>query len=358
MKVAIITGFFDETFYYREHAYADYLKNNETDHIIFTSNCNLPQKKNKSKISDSGKYNVLRFGPLFKYKDIVIINYLKELIRFSPDIVHVFDAQQLVSILAIYWASESKIPIIYDHELQKIPESFLGKLRFYLLTYPFIRYSLKKSSLIRIVTPAALNLLNRIYKVDVEKINMEHLGYSSNFKLDSNLPFIIENSSYYIMTSGYFDTSKNLESIIAGFLLSCRNNYKLKLLIIGPIENVKLKRIIEKENRILHYENYLNFEQLNYLYSKINIHIWPKSTSSIFEALKFNKHIILNLGEDTSHLKSKQISLISNFNLFSISEKINDLLSKPIVSDNLDFSYERILDRLYDNYIRLTNKNN
>jgi glycosyltransferase involved in cell wall biosynthesis len=353
LKVVFITGFFDEDFYYREHAYAEYLDSRKVDYLIFTSKSNLPQKNKSQKIIDSGKFKLLRFPSIVKFKDLVLLNYLKNLKSFSPDIIHVFDAQQAVGILAIMWAKKNGVPVVYDHELQRVPISFFGKLRYYLVSFNLIKFCINHSDIIRLVTPASLNLLYKISKVDLNKIKLEHLGYSDNFIQNPQIPFVLEENVSYIMTSGFFDCTKNIESIVSGFLLFWRRNKQIRLLIIGPIENQKVIRLINNNNSIVHYNQFLNIEQLNYLYSKIKIHIWPKSTASIFEALKFDNYVILKLNDDTSHLISNQIKLLDVFNLFTISKKIEKVIYEPLISDNLKFSYKQILERLYETYENL-----
>ncbi len=352
MKIAYITGFFDEKFYYREHAYAEYFCSKKNEYLILTSFLNLPQKKEGRPV-DSGKYKVLRFPFLIRFKDFVILNYFRELDKYSPDLIHVFDAQQGVGLLAIMWAQKRNIPIVYDHELQRIPSSFFGRIRFYLISYPLIKYFLKKADLIRVVTPASIALINRIHNCPQNKISLGYLGYSDNFEQNAQLPFLFDDQFEYIMTSGFFDRSKNIESIVSGFLLHWRNNRNSRLLIIGTIENEKVVKLIESNDSIFHYKKFLSVEQLNYLYSKVRIHIWPKSTSSIFEALKFNDFVILKHGDDTSHLVSDQIVFISDFNMFNVSKKICDLIYKPLKSDNLKFSYNMILSRLKSSYEQL-----
>ncbi len=353
MKVALITGFFDENFYYREHAYADYFKSIDLKYLIIASRFSLPQKKVKRIPIDTGKYFISRIPSIFKIKDFVILNYIKELEKFAPDIIHIFDGQQGVAIPAVIWAKKRKIPVVYDHELQRIPSSSFGKLRYYFFTRPIIKFLVLNSDLTRIVTPAALDLLKSISEFDYSKISLGHLGYSDNFSVDSNLPFVFESKIQYLMTSGFFDKSKKIESVVAGFLFFWRKNKNANLLIIGPIESPKVLSVINKFNSILHHDQLLNLSQLNYLYSKIRIHIWPKSTASIFEALKFDNYIILNKSDDTSHLNSKQIKFVNGFNMFTISLKFQELMDLPLERDNLQFSYSHILSKLLISYKKL-----
>lgn len=350
MKIVLLTGFFDENFVYREHAYANYFNKNNIDYLILTSTLALTQKSRVELPCDSGKYKVVRIQPFFSLKDIIFFKTWNTLNSYNPDIVHLFDAQQGIALFGILFALIKKKKIIYDHELQKFPSGILARIRFILLTYPILLFITIYSNKIRCVTPSGASLLKKINPFCRKKISLEPLGYEMKKIANIDLPFSIPDCENLISMTGYFDTKKNLKPILAAFLRSSYKHSNAFLIVIGPILDKKTVEFIKKYKKIIYYENLLKQDQLEFLLSKSKINIWPKSTSTIFEALKYDNYVILPKNAQTNHLDSLQIKLLDNFTFISIKNQFNFCYQNLKVSDNSKFDYDNILKKLLIQY--------
>jgi hypothetical protein len=356
MKVLLLTGFFDENFVYREHAYAQYFEKNNIEYTILTSTLPLSQKKQKNKPQDSGKYNIVRKKPFFSFRDIVFFNVSKQLKKINPDIIHLFDAQQGIALFGILFSIFFNKIVVYDHELQGIPSGKLARIRFYLLTYPILQFVTSKADKIRCVTPGGLQLLKRVNPKCESKITLEPLGYNLKEEIKVELPFVIPATQNLISMTGYFDIKKNIKPILAAFVRSNSLSHNAYFVIIGPIFDSKVLKFIKKHNRIIHYDQLLNQEELELLLKSSKINIWPKSTSTIFEALKFDNYVILPFNDQTSHLNSLQIKLIINFSYINIKSILNNCFISDKEHDNEKFNYKFILEKMVINYKELYEK--
>ena len=356
MRVVIITGFFDEQFIYREHAYANYFNKSLINYTILTSTLPLSQKKSARTI-DSNKYNIVRIKPFFSLKDIVFFNFRKELNTIKPDIIHLFDAQQGIALLGAIYAYFNNVKIVYDHELQGLPKGVLARLRFFFLSAPILFLVTFLSDRIRCVTPAGYDLIKCLNPWCISKIRLEPLGYEYKNQTYSLINFDLPVTKNLVSITGYIDIKKNIRPIIAGFVRSNPTHHDAVLLIVGPIDDIKTKLFIQKFSKnIIHYDKLVNQKILEFILLNSKINIWPKSTSTIFEALKYDNFVILPNNNQTSHLISNQLILLKNFNFLNISKNLNDLYSREKVSDHMHFDYQIILKRMLSDYRILYNE--
>lgn len=251
------------------------------------------------------------------------------------------------------WALKNKKPIVYDHELQRIPNRLVAKLRYHLVTKPSLIFVIKVAKIIRLVTPAAYDLLVKTIPGSKHKFKLGTLGYIETVPTIQELPFDVPNSENIITLTGYFDKTKNIKPIIAGFTRLITSKNDAFLIIIGPIEDPKIRYYISLRKNIIYYDKLLNQPMLNFLLSKSKINIWSKSTSTIFEALQYKNFVILPMNDQTSHLRSKQIVLLEHFNFINIKKTFVNLLNSPKISDNKIYSYDCIVDDLIADYQNL-----
>ncbi len=353
MRVSLLTGFFDEQFVYREHAYANYFIKNNIDYQIITSTLTLNQKKSEV-LLDTNKYNLVRKKPYFSFKDFLIFNVWKEFNDFKPDIIHLFDAQQGIALIGALYAFFHNIKIVYDHELQRIPTGKLAKLRFFILTYPILCIVTYLADKIRCVTPAGFELLKRVNPKIASKISLEPLGYEEKEINLKESTLTIPKSDNLVCLTGYFDAKKNIKPILAGFIHSNHLEAKALLLVIGPIDDSKTKNfILKNSNSIIYIDHLVSQAELEVVLFSSKINIWPKSTSTIFEALKYDNFVILPYNDQTSHLESKQLILMEEFSFIKISRVFNDLFLIDKFSDHKHFNYRVIIEKLVSDYRHL-----
>ena len=185
------------------------------------------------------------------------------------------------------------------------------------------------------------------------KFKLGTLGYIESEPKRHELPFDIPDSENIITLTGYFDKTKNIKPIIAGFTRLTNSKANAFLIIIGPIEDTKIKQYILGSRNIIYYDKLLSQQMLNFLLSKSKINIWSKSTSTIFEALQYKNFVILPLNDQTSHLRSRQIVLLEHFNFINIKMAFVNLLNSPKISDNMNYNYNCIVDELIADYHKL-----
>ena len=315
MKVVLITGFVDSRFQYREEFYFKRLKS-EFDIYLYSSNFSPPQKFNSiiTQIIDS---NHSRFKSIIKFKDIVVLPIFSSLRKLNPDIVHIFDAQQVVGLIPFIYAILYKKILIYEHELKEYPIGFLGKIRFLFITKPLIRLYSNYSTLIRVVTPAARNII------------IESQINSSRAKsLESKI---------FLTTLFFSDTIKNTYDLSFGFKSNTR---LISICFSGKVDELKFKRLISFFEIIDNVSNQICFNFLmdftdyqisilnKLLISKFIIFkhfglvdnekyykhlatsdglVFVNPTISYFEAIGFNLPILVENNAFSSHLNSKNI---------------------------------------------------
>ena len=185
------------------------------------------------------------------------------------------------------------------------------------------------------------------------KFKLGTLGYIESAPTNQELPFDIPDSENIITLTGYFDKTKNIKPIIAGFTSLTNSKEDAFLIIVGPIEDTKIRDYISGRKNIIYYDKLLSQHMLNFLLSKSKINIWSKSTSTIFEALQYKNFVILPMNDQTSHLRSKQIVLLEHFNFINIKSTFENLLNSPKISDNKIYNYDCIVDDLITDYQNL-----
>lgn len=362
-NIVLVTGFVDIKFKYREEIYFNYFSKKEFNIFLFSSYFSPPQKNNQ-KIYNLIGTNHFRVKSIFKFKDIVVFPMYYRLKAIKPDLLHLFDAQQLVGFIPFLYCKINKIPFIYEHELRIVPKSFLGKIRFYLLIKPLIKLYSKYAILIRTVTPAGTSLLLNCFsnnKIIQNKIIESTLSFSKIDDLDLYVGFKPKYRIINLSFSGKIDDIKF--ELLINFLnllpskLNCDVHFhfildltKKQIEIINSIINIKV------DFKAIYYGLLPRDEYISLLI-KLDGALFFAPTISYFEAIGCNLPIFINSDESSGHLNSKNIFKY-NYDSFSI-DFINflDNIKSFYYSSDDCFSEENVVKKLEEQYLCILNKN-
>ena len=362
-NIVLVTGFVDSKFKYREEIYYNYFSKKKYNIFLFSSYFSPPQKNNQ-KIYHLIGNNHFRVKSIFKIKDIVVFPMYSRLKAIKPDLLHLFDAQQLVGLIPFLYCKIHNIPFIYEHELRIIPKSILGKIRFYLLIKPLIKLYSKNAILIRTVTPAGTSLLLNCFnnnEIIKNKIIESTLSFSKTDDLELYIGYKPNARIINLAFSGKIDNVKFDLLIIFLNLLPSNLNSNIIFHFILDLT----KKQIEKVNSIINKK--CNFEAIYHgllprdkylnLLIKLDGALFVAPTISYFEAIGCNLPIFINSDESSDHLNSRNIfkykydSLSNDFIIF-----LNSIKSFYYSSDDC-FSEENVVKKLEEQYLSILNKN-
>lgn len=321
MRVLHCAGFHDTKLYYRSNYYLEGLA---VDHgcqvLMLASDLSYPhigQKKERIREPDPEiPYTLHRKSAVFHFTDAVFFPVGAEVDEFKPDIVHIYEGRQYATYLIARKCWRCGIPFVYEQEQRCDGSSFHGKLWSRLFVRRWLRWIAKRASLIRVVTPGALEYINEVSGVDLSsKCDITTLGFNDGlFYADDTLRdgfrrrLGIDDDEVTVAITGKFARWKRLEIPIDAFKET--PNKKLRLLIQGSFENGLMEEVVERakdDPRISISSGLLDRPSLNEFYNGVDYLVWTSPTNSFFEALGTNTKIIIPYGDGTSHLASDNI---------------------------------------------------
>lgn len=362
-NIVLVTGFVDSKFKYREEIYYNYFSKKKYNIFLFSSYFSPPQKNNQ-KIYNLIGNNHFRVKSIFKIKDIVVFPLYSRLKAIKPDLLHLFDAQQLVGLIPFLYCKIHNIPFIYEHELRIIPKSILGKIRFYLLIRPLIKLYSKNAILIRTVTPAGTSLLLNCFnnnEIIQNKIIESTLSFSKIDDLELYIGFKPKARIINLAFSGKIDDVKFELLIIFLNLLPSNLNGNIVFHFILDLT----KKQIEIVNSIINkkcdfeaiYHGLLPRDKYLNLLIKLDGALFVAPTISYFEAIGCNLPIFINSDESSDHLYSKNIFKYKYDSFsFDFINFLNSIKSFYYSSDD-SFSEENVVKKLEEQYLSILNKN-
>lgn len=363
MKIVLITGFVDPKFQYREELYFKRLEN-RFEMYLLSSYVSPPQKHQKYKVTNLIGKNHFRFIHLFHFKDIIILPLYRKLKKIKPDIIHLFDAQQLVGVIPLLYCLVTKTPLIYEHELKIYPTTFFGKLRYILLTKPITKVICIYAHIIRVVTPAGQNLLLDMFKNNekvkqkiINKSILSTLFYSDEIQKNHNIYYGTKNFNRILKLcfSGKIDNIKfnnlciflskvniNITNIELKFMMDLDNSQNLYISNLLLSKKIKFK-IVGLLNKDQYYNELINSDAMLFVNPSI----------SFFEAIGCNLPIFIEKNQFTSHLESSNIYKYSLSNLQNDFDCFIDYCRKFNYSSDPNFSESNIIDNLTSQYKKI-----
>ncbi len=363
-KIVLITGFIDKSFKYREEIYFKYFLDKKYDIYLFSSFFSPPQKNNK-KVFSRLNHKHFRIRSFIKFKDIVIFPLFFRLRKIKPDLIHLFDAQQLVGFIPFLYSKFYSVPFIYEHELRIIPTGIFGRIRFILFTKPLIKLYSNHAALVRTVTPAGKNLILKCFNKNNCEIEDKIVITSLPFSFNDNL----------FLFSGLKSSSRILNLSFSGKI----DDFKFQLLLsilnsIVSIENESVvfhfvfdlnQKQIEKINEIFNksklfkivYHGLLSQEKYLELIVNFDAMLFVSPTISYFEAIGLNLLIFIKSDSTSDHLNSKNIikykpeTIISDFLFFL------DYVRNFFYSTDSQFSQDTVVKQLEKQYLTIIESN-
>ena len=317
-KILHCIGFFENDKYYRVNYYINELKKYfDVSLITYTKRWGIQENDYDEGIISNDGYLQVRIKPSFALKDLIYFRYEHFFLKIDPQAVHIYDAKQLIPFFVAKLCVKRNIKYIYEHEQRDEGRTYLGRIRYKLVTRYLLRYLATNASLIRVATLGAKNLLLKECGQKVEeKIRLSSLFYSPAISFKSKLlrhKFRTENSYFnkdvvFAITGNFLSESKKIHLIINVFRII--NNPNFKLLIQG--------RFVDSyyENTIIKIANYdwlkvnnytLNPCSLNELFNGIDYAIYTSPTNSFFESLGAGTPVLVPRGSATEHLTNNNI---------------------------------------------------
>ena len=324
MRIVHVEGFHDNWMQYRSVHYMTELKRKGFDVSVLTSTLNFPhlnltvndqQKLNRT---DSALgYRIVRVKPLIKVRDIIIFNFIPHLQSLKPDIVHIYEARQLLSFFVALYCVLFRIPYVYEHEQRTSGIKLRGRIYSFFLVNPLIFFIALNASLIRGVTPGSLEYVRKLLGVNWcnTKFSLSTLAYDPSIFYPSyslreeGRRDLDASNTLIIGVTGKFLDYKRIDVVLNSFSRSRRSD--LLLIVKGKFQSYGHFDMLRKQyshiSNIILVHDFLSTEMLNKFYNMCDFMLWTYPTNSFFEALGTRTPIIVPFGSATEHLYSSNI---------------------------------------------------
>jgi len=311
---------------YRENFYPKYMKAFGHDVFVLTSDIYYPFgdsfKQRRRKIIELSQFDpeyVIREKVIFSFHDIVYFKYKDVIKNINPDIVHIFEARQLVTYLVAKFCFKCGIPVVYEHEQRSNGISLKTKLRNLLTSERWIKKTVNFSKMVRVLNPESINYLKRINaNLDGKFIDMATLGfepevfnYNENYRQIYRKSIGLKNNDILVVTSGKNLGLKKVDIII---------NAVEKIRDIG-IKNIYLLLVGTNKRKKFHSKDYIihkplvNKEKLAMIFNAADIVTWTRYTVSYFQALGCGSVILVPKTDYTEFLIKKMPKGIFTFDI-------------------------------------------
>jgi len=249
------------------------------------------------RIIGTGTFNergvtIYRLPTLFEVKNggqVIVKGLFKILKDIEPDVVHAHGAFTPIAIQAIHYSNTLNYKVFIDDHSNKNnfnPDNIIKKAWINLVKLYYKYYS-ERVCLWLPVTYSAKNILISMLGISEERIRLLHLGADSmKFRRDirlrnhcrKNLNF--DNKDILIISSGKFEYSKEIHTLVKAFkkLLSYHSNIKLLLLGNGPEDYMtKIYTMVETNNitnKVI-FNDFVSNKELPVYYNAADIGVWP-----------------------------------------------------------------------------------
>ena len=394
MKILHLICYFNDKLDYQENRLIKLQKKNGHDVCLITSDRFYPFKNyentyyttlGKRKIGIK-KYNyfgakIIRKKTFFEFaghSQCFFFNFF-EIIRFSPDVIHIHNCGIYNFLSSFIYALIFKKKIFIDCHQDKHNTNinFFNKFHYFFWKNIYNIFK-KKISLFLPINELSKKYLVDFYKININKIKISPLGFekynrnSHKFKNNISEKLLIKKNlnEKLIVNSGKQNEEKKIEALIELTKILNKKNFLCKLLLIGNTSleyNKTLDYKIRSTNLILGQNKIIKIsfqkkERLRKFLELADIAVWPGIPSiTIQEALYANNIILLPKNSASSNLISSEylffskdlnqvanniIKIFSNKNLIS---KIRNK-NKKILNDLEWLNINKDLEKYYINY--------
>lgn len=317
-KVTIIT-----TDYEFDEDYANSIREKGVEVIKFPCMCNL---------------SLFLYSPLMK-------NWASKNIK-NYDVIHMHNFRSYQNNIIHKYAKENGVPYILQAH-GSVMEFFKKKRLKMLYDFLWGNNILIDASTVIAITKKELK---QYYKMGVKRNNIKIIPNGINFADFEKLPkkglfrkkFNLCNEEKIILFLGRINEIKGLELLVRAFSEIDENKFKCKLVIVGPDDGFLNKLIkISKEfniekNLIFTGPLYGNDKIIALVDSDIFIlpSIYETFPISLIEAFACSKPVIISKNCDVSESVENNMGIVVNYDIISIKNAIENLLSDDKLSKN------------------------
>lgn len=250
---------------------------------------------------------------------------VEDMLRCSADIIHVHSYYLLMYDLIALTKKINNKPVI-AHYHGGTPDMLLLPFR------PLKRVSLSLADKIITINKTELNRLQDYWKVPKE--NIEYVPNGVNTDLFKPLSDVKKNKNE-ILFVGNLVKAKGIELAVSSFI-KCKSEFKdLKLTLVGqgymrPVIEEQMKRLGIKDVTFL---GALNHEQLNIVYNKATVTVFPSKKEglplALLESMSSGTPVVSAINDGSRDIVSNRVDglLINQDGTKAFSEAISDLLS-------------------------------
>ena len=365
MKIVHIHQYYNDGLGYQENILPRYQAKLGHEVILITSNLSNGFDNN-DRIKKIGEYEDSNFkvrrisiNGEFKGRFVVFKNLYEQLDEIKPDyIFHHSVTSPSLGIACKYKMHNPNVFLATDNhaDLNISAKNKLWKNIYYNIIWK--NYIKKYDKYIDIyfgVTPSRCLFLNEELGVSTSKIRLLPIGVdtdSSNIKISQEELFKkykINKDNLIIVHGGKITPEKQIDRLIEAFSLVSNND--INLILFGKIEDKKVKKLIEKDKRIINL-GWLNRTETLAILNYSNIGIWNTQHTTLLEdAIAMGLPMIIRYYGSTSHLIDNSGLFLYDGSTREIYDKINFIVNNRDILERLsehtkkqsDFlSYDRI----------------
>lgn len=374
MKIVNISPYLNVGFGYHDNIFPYYQKKNGHDVTIITSTIQ-DVVNDKNRILKAGYYEekgipVVRLKHLYTFtKRFLKLNgIIIELERIKPDLIfcHSLFPPNISEIISYCKKHKCKLVLDNHADTMNSAKSKLWKLLYYkIFLYFYYKLNDKYVEKYYGVTPARVDFLKNIIKVNSKKIELLPLGFEEEIYIDliknkekfwsNNENITIKEDDIIITFGGKIDGNKKFENVIKA--INNLNNLKIKLIIFGKISSDEIIKLI-KENNNIYYVGWKSQLEKSQILINSDLAIWPKYHTTIIEdCIGAKLPMLLFKNGNTSHIIEKDDIYLKNDTVEEIEKNIRKILKDDnlqkakikMISKNKKFNYFFIAKKMIDN---------
>ncbi len=360
MKIVHVMGWYIPNMGYQENYLPSEQKKLGYDVEIVTSD-RIPSFKefrgevhDKDRVIGEGVFEdnnvtIHRLSVLLEYKDsnqLVLMGLKSKLRELKPDIVHVHGEANPVTLQTIIYCKRLGFKVFVDSHSNNdnfVLNSILKRLyyRFAKIFYTFLE---GRVQCWLPVTYASKELLTEYFDISENRMEVLPLGVNTNrffkserIREDYRTKLGYSKDEFVVVSSGKFDPSKEIDTLIKAFSIIVTDCPKLRLLLIGKGSNEYmnyLKSIIESNGLIeqIRILDFVDNSELGAYYNLADVGVWPGTHSiSVIEALGTELPLVLPKGNNDYKVvfdANAAIDFEKN-NVHSLAASLNDLVQSP-----------------------------
>ncbi|OEU42515.1 hypothetical protein BGV40_09125 [Methanosarcina sp. Ant1] len=298
---------------------------------------------------EENNITIHRLPVLLEYKgsnQVIIMGLKSKLRELKPDIVHVHGEINPVTLQTIICSKRLRFKVFVDSHSNSdnfILNSPLKRLYYRLAKAFYIIFGERVQCWLP-VTNASKDLLTEYFGVSEKHMELLPLGVNTNrffkskeFREAYRIKLGYSEDELVIVSSGKFDPSKKVDTLIKAFSIVVKECSKLRLLLIGRGSSEYMNyliSIIESDNLNEHIRilNFVDNSELGIYYNLADVGVWPGTSSiSVIEALGTELPLILPKRNDDYKVvfdASAAIGFEKN-DIYSLAAALGDLIRSP-----------------------------